>query len=151
MLIRSAIPAMDHDTLYVLRKQIGRDYLVKNKIEGGVVYDGMKYNGKEVSGRYHLYLVNDGDLEFLSVSGHLIAQILYSTMFGTLDLRRFTSSLLLTNTKDIVKRRNHKIKDGVIGNILAEEQSQVQLYGACLLYTSPSPRDRQKSRMPSSA
>ena len=23
--------------------------------------------------------------------------------------------------------------------------------GACLLYTSPSPRDRQKSRMPSSA
>ena len=25
------------------------------------------------------------------------------------------------------------------------------LVGACLLYTSPSPRDRQKSRMPSSA
>ena len=24
-------------------------------------------------------------------------------------------------------------------------------YGICLLYTSPSPRDRQKSRMPSSA
>ena len=27
----------------------------------------------------------------------------------------------------------------------------VALYGTCLLYTSPSPRDRQKSRMPSSA
>ena len=27
----------------------------------------------------------------------------------------------------------------------------VLLYGHCLLYTSPSPRDRQKSRMPSSA
>ena len=26
-----------------------------------------------------------------------------------------------------------------------------ELYGTCLLYTSPSPRDRQKSRMPSSA
>src|SRR5674476_1623529 len=26
-----------------------------------------------------------------------------------------------------------------------------QLYRTCLLYTSPSPRDRQKSRMPSSA
>ena len=25
------------------------------------------------------------------------------------------------------------------------------MYDACLLYTSPSPRDRQKSRMPSSA
>ena len=27
----------------------------------------------------------------------------------------------------------------------------VGLYKGCLLYTSPSPRDRQKSRMPSSA
>ena len=27
----------------------------------------------------------------------------------------------------------------------------VRLAGCCLLYTSPSPRDRQKSRMPSSA
>ena len=26
-----------------------------------------------------------------------------------------------------------------------------RIYGTCLLYTSPSPRDRQKSRMPSSA
>ena len=26
-----------------------------------------------------------------------------------------------------------------------------ELYKSCLLYTSPSPRDRQKSRMPSSA
>ena len=28
---------------------------------------------------------------------------------------------------------------------------QISLSPACLLYTSPSPRDRQKSRMPSSA
>ena len=27
----------------------------------------------------------------------------------------------------------------------------LDMLGACLLYTSPSPRDRQKSRMPSSA
>ena len=27
----------------------------------------------------------------------------------------------------------------------------LQIFRACLLYTSPSPRDRQKSRMPSSA
>ena len=31
------------------------------------------------------------------------------------------------------------------------EQSFTEEYGICLLYTSPSPRDRQKSRMPSSA
>ena len=31
------------------------------------------------------------------------------------------------------------------------EGSGIRLAEACLLYTSPSPRDRQKSRMPSSA
>ena len=35
------------------------------------------------------------------------------------------------------------------GNLYKE--SSTILSGACLLYTSPSPRDRQKSRMPSSA
>ena len=32
-----------------------------------------------------------------------------------------------------------------------QKDVQSQLYYICLLYTSPSPRDRQKSRMPSSA
>ena len=31
------------------------------------------------------------------------------------------------------------------------EETKVNMNRACLLYTSPSPRDRQKSRMPSSA
>ena len=31
------------------------------------------------------------------------------------------------------------------------EWGKLELFFACLLYTSPSPRDRQKSRMPSSA
>ena len=30
-------------------------------------------------------------------------------------------------------------------------KAEVIAYTSCLLYTSPSPRDRQKSRMPSSA
>ena len=34
---------------------------------------------------------------------------------------------------------------------LEEEFSKVKKYLACLLYTSPSPRDRTRSRMPSSA
>ena len=33
----------------------------------------------------------------------------------------------------------------------AVEQRQAERHEDCLLYTSPSPRDRQKSRMPSSA
>ena len=38
-----------------------------------------------------------------------------------------------------------------IENIIMILVGLVLLYLACLLYTSPSPRDRQKSRMPSSA
>ena len=34
---------------------------------------------------------------------------------------------------------------------LLEEEMKINLFLSCLLYTSPSPRDRQKSRMPSSA
>ena len=37
----------------------------------------------------------------------------------------------------------------VVPSVRGQEQSRQP--GACLLYTSPSPRDRQKSRMPSSA
>ena len=33
----------------------------------------------------------------------------------------------------------------------AEDARKRQKFNSCLLYTSPSPRDRQKSRMPSSA
>ena len=43
---------------------------------------------------------------------------------------------------------------GVYSNVLAEAAIRFQaeaMSETCLLYTSPSPRDRQKSRMPSSA
>ena len=37
------------------------------------------------------------------------------------------------------------------GEIIIGNEVAIGLYNICLLYTSPSPRDRQKSRMPSSA
>ena len=45
------------------------------------------------------------------------------------------------------------VKQGMMAQILNESSSSKVLsdYYGCLLYTSPSPRDRQKSRMPSSA
>ena len=54
-------------------------------------------------------------------------------------------------------KRNEMIRDlileglshkEIVAHILATQEWGVS---ACLLYTSPSPRDRQKSRMPSSA
>ena len=36
-------------------------------------------------------------------------------------------------------------------DLLAGIEAGIDMFDCCLLYTSPSPRDRQKSRMPSSA
>ena len=41
--------------------------------------------------------------------------------------------------------------DVLFFNILNKEDNKIASFYLCLLYTSPSPRDRQKSRMPSSA
>ena len=44
------------------------------------------------------------------------------------------------------------IYDGAkLTRITDDDAAFLTQYGICLLYTSPSPRDRQKSRMPSSA
>ena len=63
---------------------------------------------------------------------------------------------IATNTPAIIKTaffncfafgngvESYKIQDSIIGK-------EMVLGNSCLLYTSPSPRDRQKSRMPSSA
>ena len=43
------------------------------------------------------------------------------------------------------------VPDEIIIEILVNRISEDDCSNGCLLYTSPSPRDRQKSRMPSSA
>ena len=52
---------------------------------------------------------------------------------------------LLQELDDIAKQLRGKITYSHYGN------SEGKTSKTCLLYTSPSPRDRQKSRMPSSA
>ena len=55
-------------------------------------------------------------------------------------------SLLAYNT--MLLRLKHTIKLAFCDFVFEPREAQYRL---CLLYTSPSPRDRQKSRMPSSA
>ena len=55
--------------------------------------------------------------------------------------------IFLGENKNTGKQVAVKIERGDIKSLLRNE---ARVY-ACLLYTSPSPRDRQKSRMPSSA
>jgi uncharacterized protein (DUF3084 family) len=49
------------------------------------------------------------------------------------------------------KKEIERIKQEKIKNIVKSLETLKEDYKDCLLYTSPSPRDRQKSRMPSSA
>ena len=53
-------------------------------------------------------------------------------------------------------RKDHDIQRDLLARLVethgdSEERDTLYQQVRCLLYTSPSPRDRQKSRMPSSA
>ena len=62
-----------------------------------------------------------------------------------------------SKTEDIPHNTNENTPERHFERVTAEKfefldsQSSSELPNICLLYTSPSPRDRQKSRMPSSA
>ena len=62
----------------------------------------------------------------------------------------------VTNTKWVLKERPQGLVKNENFELIKEELRDIQdgeilIENHCLLYTSPSPRDRQKSRMPSSA
>ena len=57
----------------------------------------------------------------------------------------------LSFSHKILKDLAYKRKNNIITGILPDSKSQLTLFYDCLLYTSPSPRDRTRSRMPSSA
>ena len=60
------------------------------------------------------------------------------------------NSLVLESINDIYAITKHEIID-LLGSQKLGEKLFTEIENSCLLYTSPSPRDRQKSRMPSSA
>ena len=49
------------------------------------------------------------------------------------------------------KEETNAIVKQEAGTVVPVEKKETAVVAVCLLYTSPSPRDRQKSRMPSSA
>ena len=63
------------------------------------------------------------------------------------------NGLIVTGSAD-EPRFDHKYDNGVVkslGLLVEEQRINLIRYNTCLLYTSPSPRDRTRSRMPSSA
>ena len=68
------------------------------------------------------------------------------------------NTIIYFQDKVVVDEPSIVAKDRMTGNVVAIGRLAQQMHGkthknieTCLLYTSPSPRDRQKSRMPSSA
>ena len=55
---------------------------------------------------------------------------------------------IFCGNKKIYKEVCNKLKNSEIINLLMISEQQLK---SCLLYTSPSPRDKRQSRMPSSA
>ena len=99
-----------------------------------------EYEGKTVTigtGRYGPYVHNNG---------------MYTSLPKTIDPLEITlaEAIQLIREKKDAEAQKHIKK--------FEEEPELEIlngrygpYISCLLYTSPSPRDRQKSRMPSSA
>ena len=69
----------------------------------------------------------------------------------TLSLLVETDSIREQNIA--MDRVTHFLSEVLQNSILVynKDKESIDKYRTCLLYTSPSPRDRQKSRMPSSA
>ena len=79
-----------------------------------------------------------------SVTIHDNGNIIMSNDGGTFFLNEFGNVGFYANN-DASLTANAQVQLGVGGTSVTVEND------CCLLYTSPSPRDRQKSRMPSSA
>ena len=76
----------------------------------------------------------------------LVSGFLLSFVFSS-----FEKDILANNEKTVLEGVKAVIIDSDTIEGPLTENSTFTYYIGCLLYTSPSPRDRQKSRMPSSA
>src|SRR5678810_911167 len=139
----------------IVRDHDAGDLELAGKLDDEIV-DHIRHDGIEASGglviQYALRIHGDGARKadaFLhsprELRGHLAADAFepdHAQLFIA-DLRDLLVGLfgVLADREPDVLRHRQRI----------EERSALKDHTNCLLYTSPSPRDRQKSRMPSSA
>ena len=83
--------------------------------------------------------------------GDLLLQILLHSKIAE-ENNYFSIAGVVTNLQDkLIKRHPHVFGDVELESAEDVEKQWEDIKKHCLLYTSPSPRDRLKSRMPSSA
>ena len=113
-----------------------------------------KSEWKETKSGTHYELVTDGLLARREESNGGWEFNLVKTIHEGFDNTGRARMLEDTRLGDLRRKRTFKRRaaDSEIGEeeSIRRESKEIQ-EKACLLYTSPSPRDRQKSRMPSSA
>ena len=117
---------------------------------------GKSYVQKRTTGARGLKVVNSDDI---------FEKLLKDAGMETVpkDIYSDKGQALRGRAKEITKARQSNYLKGRLGLVIdgtGKDISKIQKqagalkglgYDTCLLYTSPSPRDRQKSRMPSSA
>eukprot|EP00828_Plagiopyla_frontata_P012305 TRINITY_DN17011_c0_g1_i3.p1 TRINITY_DN17011_c0_g1~~TRINITY_DN17011_c0_g1_i3.p1 ORF type:complete len:157 (-),score=35.61 TRINITY_DN17011_c0_g1_i3:20-490(-) len=69
------------------------------------------------------------------------------------EVKKYINQVAFSGATDFLEKYKDKMDEGkdIIGHFGLGFYSTFMVSSNCLLYTSPSPRDRQKSRMPSSA
>ena len=107
-----------------------------------------------------MHLIEEGEVEIVGQTGDVLDRAGPGACIGELgcllDLPRTASVRALKTTKTLWLDAE-TFRARLSGDPLAEQVLRKLWYGYrfersfCLLYTSPSPRDREKSRMPSSA
>ena len=87
-----------------------------------------------------------------AISYPQVVQKLFTNPHEGKKLAEFLMTNRNTRENDVQKALNTNYADRIAYNSrVTLNGSDDVTKGTCLLYTSPSPRDRQKSRMPSSA
>ena len=109
--------------------------------------------------------VIESNKEALALRLSMFEEAKESIVMTTFDIREGESTSDIFASLFAAADRGVKVKiivDGMYGLLHmsgkelfkaagSHENLEIKFYNTCLLYTSPSPRDRQKSRMPSSA
>ena len=86
-------------------------------------------------------------IEYNSRENFRIKAIVHSMLGDTL----MTKAQITSNQEDVNLSNDTTFCEQIVVGSFDPNDKLVNPLGSCLLYTSPSPRDRQKSRMPSSA
>ena len=88
----------------------------------------------------------------------VIVSCIFVRYIGLMESRRQlqTGELIKRHFSTVIREQGSYIYGSevlvsVTRVIMSPDLGLAKIYVSCLLYTSPSPRDRQKSRMPSSA